>query len=302
MTWRALLARAPGDLWFAIRVGASAFYAFQRDEGWMLAGYIAYAALLAIFPFLIFVTTLAAATVGPAEVQALVDLLFDVAPEEVAREIEPALRNVLETRREGLLTVSAAGALLVASNGVEAFRQAFDRAYPSPKPRHALLGRLVGLLVVMAGTVAAIVLGFAVVLAPLILITVEGWFGIRTPVGLGAARYALAGLTLFLFLMLMHMTLPSRPPGFRRALPGVLTTLAVWTAAAGGFSAWLAAAPSYSATYGGLAGVIVTLLFFYISGAVIIYGAEINAAIARRRAARTPDAAAASADEEAQVE
>ena len=286
-----------GRLWFAIRVAASALASFQKDEGFMLAGYIAYAALLAIFPFLIFATTLAAATVGPGEVQALVDLLFEVAPAEVATEIEPALRNVLETRRGGLLTVSAAGALWVASNGVEAFRRAFDRAYYVEKERHPALGRIIGLLVVIGGTVAAIVLGFAVVLAPLIIRVVEGWFGIETPFGIGIARYALAGLTLFLFLMLMHMTLPSRPPKWREALPGVLTTLAIWTLAAAGFSIYLAAAPDFSATYGGLAGVIVTLLFFYISGVVIIYGAEINAAIARR-AGRTPPPAAHRQSEE----
>ena len=275
------IVRHARTLWFATRVAGSAAASFAKDEGWMLSGYIAYAALLAVFPFLIFATSLAAATVGPGEIQALVDLLFEVAPPEVASEIEPALRNVLETRREGVLTVSALGALIVASNGVEAFRQAFDRAYYAPKPRSAILGRLIGLVVVMVGTVAAIVLGFAVVLAPLIIRLVEGWFGVETPFGIGIARYALAGLTLFLFLALMHMTLPTRPPGFRRALPGVLTTLALWTLGAGGFSWYLAAAPDYSATYGSLAGVIVTLLFFFLSGAVIIYGAEINAAIDR---------------------
>ncbi|MFO7856018.1 MAG: YihY/virulence factor BrkB family protein [Paracoccaceae bacterium] len=268
-------------LWFAARVAGSAAASFAKDEGWMLSGYIAYSALLAVFPFLIFATSLAASTVGPGEIEALVDLLFDVAPPEVASEIEPALRNVLETKREGVLTVSALGALIVASNGVEAFRQAFDRAYYASKPRGAILGRLIGLVVVMVGTVAAIVLGFAVVLAPLIIRLVEGWFGIETPFGIGIARYALAGLTLFLFLALMHMTLPTRPPGFRRALPGVLTTLALWTIGAVGFSWYLAAAPDYSATYGSLAGVIVTLLFFFLSGAVIIYGAEVNAAIDR---------------------
>jgi membrane protein len=276
-------ARYARGLWFGIRVAGSAAASFSKDEGWMLSGYIAYAALLAVFPFLIFASSLAAATVGPDEVQALVNLLFDIAPPEVATVIEPALRSVLETERSGLLTVSALGALLVASNGVEAFRQSFDRAYYAPKPRHALLGRLIGLLVVVVGTVAAIVLGFAVVLAPLIIRLIEEFFGVQTPFGLGVVRYLLAGLTLFLFLMLMHVTLPTRPPGFRRALPGVLTTLALWTLGASGFSWYLATAPSYSATYGSLAGVIVTLLFFYLSGVVIIYGAEINAAIDRFR-------------------
>jgi membrane protein len=69
----------------------------------------------------------------------------------------------------------------------------------------------------------------------------------------------------------------------------------LWTVGATAFSFYLSAAPSFSATYGALAGVIVTLLFFYLTGAVIIFGAELNAAIRRDRLARaaiadTPDA------------
>ena len=62
--------------------------------------------------------------------------------------------------------------------------------------------------------------------------------------------------------------------------------------AATGLSVYLAFAPSYAVTYGALAGVIVTLLFFYLTGAAIIFGAEVNAVVnkGRRGATRGPDA------------
>jgi membrane protein len=60
----------------------------------------------------------------------------------------------------------------------------------------------------------------------------------------------------------------------------VAATVALWAAGATAFSLYLAVAPGWSITYGALAGVIATLLFFYLTGATIIFGAEINAALA----------------------
>lgn len=266
-----------------------ALSSFGRHEAGILSGYIAFAGLLAMFPFLIFATALAAATIGPAELDALIDLLFELAPPEVAGELEPVLRRVLAERRDGVLTVAALGALWAASNGVEAFRAAFDRAYESPKLRNVVLRRVLGLVLVVVGAVVAAVLGFAVVLAPLLIGLAETLVGVSVPFGAGLARYAVAALAMAVFLYMMHLTLPSAPAAEVRRWPGILTTMAVWTLAATAFSWYLAFAPGFSATYGALAGVIVTLLFFYLSGAVIIYGAEVNAALARRRAGRAEE-------------
>lgn len=280
-TARAFAARA----WRALGVGWDAALSFNRHEGVVLAGYVAYAGLLAIFPFLIFAFAFAAATTGPAELEALVDLLFEFAPDEVAAELEPVLRNVLAQRGGGgLLTFAGLAALWASSSGVEAFRTAFDRAYEVETPRHVVLRRLIGLALVLVGAVSAAVLGFAVVLAPLMMELASTYLGLDAPLGIGVLRYVIAVLALTVFLYLMHLMLPSRPPRVLRLWPGIVATIAIWTAAASAFSFYLALAPSFSATYGALSGVIVTLLFFFLSGAVIIYGAEINAALARREA------------------
>jgi membrane protein len=75
--------------------------------------------------------------------------------------------------------------------------------------------------------------------------------------------------------------LPARSLGARRLWPGVLVTTFLWMAAAWAFSVYLSATPTYTVTYGTLAGVIITLMFFYLTGAVIIFGAEVNAAMHR---------------------
>jgi membrane protein len=61
--------------------------------------------------------------------------------------------------------------------------------------------------------------------------------------------------------------------------PGVMVTTVLWVLGALAFSVYLSWTPTYSITYGALAGVIITLLFFYLTGAVIIFGAEVNASL-----------------------
>ncbi|MEM1316259.1 MAG: YihY/virulence factor BrkB family protein [Pseudomonadota bacterium] len=277
------MSRPPGRAG-ALRAAAVALDAgrgFQTHEGFVLSGYIAFAALLAIFPFAIFCAALAAATTGPDEIKALSDFLFEALPEQVAQSIGPPLTAALSVEGRGMLTASGVGAIWAASNGVEAFRVGFSRAYGDERPRSFIVNRLIGMAAVIVGAAAATLMGFAVVLAPLLLTAAEALFGIEAPFGLGLARYAVALLSFSLLLYLMHWSLPSSPRP-HRIWPGIWATIAIWSAAATAFSTYLAYAPSYSATYGALAGVIVTLLFFYLSGAVIIYGAEVNAALDRR--------------------
>jgi membrane protein len=110
---------------------------------------------------------------------------------------------------------------------------------------------------------------------------VETFLTLKVPAAVGVARYALALSALSVFLFALHRVLPSRRMRGLSLWPGIFLTMALWMAAAIAFSVYLSYAPSYSVTYGGLAGAIITLLFFYITGAVIIFGAEVNAAVAR---------------------
>lgn len=276
----------------AIKVAWDAANRFQTHEGWILSGHIAYSALLSMFPFLIFVASVAAVTIGPSELQALIDLMFEVAPVEVANAIRPILEQALGVERRGVLTFAGLGALWAASNGVEAFRIGFDRAYQPPKLRGYVVSRAVGLVFVLIGTAASLIMGFAVVLAPLLMELTQQLLGWAPPYGLGILRYMIALAAFALFLYMMHAILPSGRPRARRLWPGITATIVLWTAAASAFSVYLARFPTYSVTYGSLAGVIVTLLFFYLSGAVILYGAEVNAAIHRRETAAAKAAAA----------
>ena len=91
-------------------------------------------------------------------------------------------------------------------------------------------------------------------------------------------RYALGAAVLAGGLLALHRWLPNHRLPMRAVLPGVLLTLVLWLAGASLFSLYLGTVADYSLTYGSLAGVAITLLFFYLTGALFILGAEYNAA------------------------
>ena len=248
--------------------------------------------MLAAVPFLIFATALTGFLVGEESAQSALGALFHGLPEHVAQTLEPVLGEVIGQRRGGVLTLSALGAVWAASNAVEAVRIGLDRAYDLDDTRHVALSRLISVLVVIAGFAIFALLSVLLILAPLAFTLIERWTDIRVPVEIDLLRYGIGLGVLGGALWIMHRILPSRPMRGLRLWPGVLSSVLIWAAAATGMSVYLAYVPSYTVTYGTLAGVVVTLLFFYLVGVALIIGAEVNAAIhaSRPHAARRADA------------
>lgn len=268
------------------RIAKSSVRNYWADDGDALAGYIAYTTFLSLFPFAIFAVAFAGAIVTPEEIEAAVDGLFELAPDHVARTLEPVIRGVALENGRTLITTAALFALWTASNAVEALRVAFDRAYRPEHERGFAMRRLRAMVFVMLASLTFLLLGLLIVGAPIGLKMAEARIGIATPVGVGLLRYAIALAMFAAFLMQMHLFLPSKRPHRKRLWPGIWVSVVLWTIGATAFSAYLAYAPNLAVTYGAFAGVIVTLLFFYLTGAAIILGAEVNATLMAFRHAR----------------
>jgi membrane protein len=269
-----LLTRSFRVLWDAVD-------RFNRNDGSAMAGFIAFSGLLSIFPFLIFAATLTGILIGEGQSAQVIDALFQIAPEHVARTLEPVVTEVLGKRSQEILTLSAVFAIWVASNAVEAFRIAFDRAYAVADPRNFFQNRAMAIVIVFIGAIVAALLGLSILLSPLILRIASEIGKVPIPAAAGYTTYTFGILVFVGFVLMMHRMLPARSQSPGRLLPGVLVTTILWMLAAWAFSAYLGATPTYTVTYGTLAGVIVTLMFFYLTGAVIIFGAEVNAAMHR---------------------
>ena len=252
---------------------------FNRDQGGVLSGNIAYSLMLALVPFLIFATALTGFFIGQQGAEAALASLFATVPEHVAKTLEPVLLEVIGKRRGGVLTLSALAAIWAASNGVEAVRIGLDRAYDVDASRHVALSRVFSIAIVLIGFAVFVLLAVLIIFAPLVFALIEQWTTIRIPIQADLIRYLIAMFLLGTALWAMHRLLPSRPMAGLRLWPGVVASVLIWGAAATLLSVYLAFAPSYAVTYGTLAGVIVTLLFFYLTGLALIFGAEVNATI-----------------------
>ncbi|MBY8975554.1 YihY/virulence factor BrkB family protein [Rhodobacteraceae bacterium NNCM2] len=264
---------------------------FNRDEGTVLAGYIAYATMLAGLPFLLFVTATAGMVIGEDGSQQAVDRLFSLLPVNVAQTIEPVLLDVIGQRRDGIATASLLGFLWVASSGVEAIRISLDRAYQVEKPRNYFLRRLRAVFFVFTGFFTFFILAVLIIFAPLIFNLIEAYAGIDVPTVVEPLRYIIGGSILVIFFWIVHRLLPSRSMKGFRLMPGIIASVVLWGVIASMLSVYLSYAPSYSLTYGTLAGVILTLIFLYLTGITIILGAEINSVLNERLFARRAAAA-----------
>jgi len=256
-----------------------------RHEGLELSGYMAFTAILSLFPFLIFAVALAG-FIGTAEgAENVVASIFNYAPREVASVLAPVVRNVVAQRRGDLLTFGIAFALWSASSGVEAFRLLLNRSYEVRETRSAWWLRLQSIVFVVIGALLLVTVSVAIVLGPLI-DRLIGYIGGPAAIGEDIrvlVRYGMAiGVTTG-SLIALHVFLPNRHMRLREIWAGTLVTTALLLGGAFGFSLYVENLTHYDLTYGSLGGVILTLLFFYVSAIIFAFGAEINAALIRRR-------------------
>jgi membrane protein len=252
---------------------------FDRNDGWSMSGFIAFSGLLSLFPFLIFAATLTGILVGSDRSDTIIESLFEIAPAHVAQTLAPVVEEVLNKQSGEVLTLSALFAIWVASSAVEAFRIAFDRAYAVPDPRGFFHNRALAIGFVFLGAVVAALLGVTILFMPLILRLAETLLKVPIP-AIATYTTSFFGVLVFIgFLLVMHRVLPGRHIKTSRLWPGVIVTTVLWVSAASAFSIYLSFTPTYTVTYGTLAGVIITLMFFYLTGLTIIFGAEVNAAL-----------------------
>ena len=141
---------------YVYHVVMDAFYTFLADDGWAIASHIALSTLMALFPFLIVLTSLAGFFGSKELADQAAELMLQVWPQQVADALSGEIHDVLTTTRGDILTIGAVLAVYFASNGVEALRVALNRAYAVVEPRRWYWLRLesIGYTLVAAVTVA----------------------------------------------------------------------------------------------------------------------------------------------------
>jgi len=270
------------------RVLADAFGHFNADDGWAMASHLAISALMALFPFLIFATTLASFLGAQAFSETAVHLVFDTWPDQIAEPIAREVVNVLTVQRTDLLTFGIVLAAYFASNGIEALRTSLNRAYRVTETRSLVSRRLQSLAFVLIAPIGFVGISVLLVFAPILARLAEANFEwIKPYMGtITLWRFVVASAVIVLGLVAVHMWLPSGRRPFTSIVPGIVFTLAGWLAGSTIFASYLDHFSSYVTTYAGLASIMIAVVFLYIVSAIFILGGELNAAISRYLEAR----------------
>jgi len=274
----------------AFTIALDAYWHFLADDGWAIASHIALSALMAMFPFFIVLTALAAFIGNRALADQVADLLLETWPDQVAGPIIGDVHNVLTTARGDVLTIGVALAVFFSSSGIESLRIGLNRAYGMTERRNWMLLRLESIAYVLVGAVAMLALGFLIVLWPLIFAAARKYAPWLAQIEDSFAfwRYGIASAVLVTALVLVHKWLPAGRRRFRDIIPGILATLGLWLIAGIAFGRYLAEfAYTYVTYYAGLASAMIALVFLYYTAMIFVYGGELNASLKRLR--ESPD-------------
>ncbi|GAC1044150.1 YihY/virulence factor BrkB family protein [Rhizobium sp. No.120] len=281
-----------------------AVFHFVEDDGFAMASHVALSTLLAVFPFLIFGTALASFLGASQFSSTAVHLIFDTWPEAIAKPLADQVVQVLTVPRGGLLTISVLAAAYFASNGVEALRISLNRAYRVPETRPWYFNRLASLGYVLIAVLIFAILSILLVAVPLALNYTRQWLPKLADILDIVFSWRIYG-TIFLLLaglLILHLWLAAGRRRLFDVIPGVILTLVFWSIGALLFAYYLSTFANYTATYAGLASVMIVLIFLYMLAVIFIMGAEINAALMKFRVRRLLFGKAASRSAEVPTE
>ncbi|HYH34057.1 MAG TPA: YihY/virulence factor BrkB family protein, partial [Nocardioides sp.] len=243
---------------------------FTSDQCTDLAAALTYYSVLAFFPAAIALLSLLG-VVGRAEesVDTALDVLRPIVSTDLVRTIEPTLRDFASSDAAGFaLVLGFATALWSASGYVGAFSRAMNRVYEIPEGRPFWKLRPVMILVTLLAVVLiAVVLLLVVVSGPLA-DSLGNQIGLSEPTVLAwkIVKWPIIALAVMTIVAMLYYATPNvKQPKFRWISVGALVAIVVWLLASGLFALYLATFADYSKTYGSLAGVIVFLLFLWIT-------------------------------------
>jgi membrane protein len=261
---------------------------FREDNLTDWAAALTYYAVLAIFPALIVLVSILG-LVGESATQPLIDNLGTVAPGPAKEIFTSAIENLQGDQGAAgvLFVIGLLGALWSASGYVAAFMRASNAIYdigegrPIWKTLPVRVALTLVLLTLLAISTIAVVLtgGLAERAGDLVGIgstAVTVWNIAKWPV--------LLVVVSFMFALLYWAAPNVKHPGFRWISPGGMLAVAGWLIASGAFALFVSNFGSYNKTYGALGGVVVFLVWLWISNIMILLGAEFNAELEREHA------------------
>lgn len=251
----------------------------KKDQVPLLAAGVAFYSFMALFPAMIAAITLYGLVADPATVARQADKLTSAMPSDAASLVTRQMKAVADSPHQSLglgLIIALLLALWSAAGGVGNIVTAINIAYDEEENRGFVRRKLLSLGLTLGAIVFVVVAIALVGVAPAVLHSLVGGGPARW--GFEVIRWValLAGISLALAVLYRYA--PDRDePQFRWVSVGAAVASVIWLVASLGFSLYVAHFSSYSKTYGALAGVVVLLLWLWITNFVVLLGAEVNA-------------------------
>jgi len=285
-------------------LGRRVWHEIGKDEITDRAAALGYYFLFALFPALLFLTSL----LGMLPVTGLMERLIAYAdralPGDAGRIVGQTLAEIQAGARGGLLSFGVLAALWAGSNGMASVMTALNAAYGVDDARPWWKRRLLSIVLTFGFAlfiVAALVL---VVFGPQIAETVANGLGLGKVFALAWSLLNLPVVVVFVLLgiALVYYFAPAAKQHWRWVTPGSVVGLVLWLGMSYGLRFYVANFADYGATYGSIGGVILLMLWLYLSGLVLLVGAEINAEIEHAAAERGAVTAKAAGERAAPVD
>ncbi len=289
-----VLSENPEDLFHATgwrvarAVMREAILRLWSDDAFGLAGNVAFRALLALFPFLIFTSAMTAFIGDRSMANDLVDFLIAIVPSDLINPIVSEVEQVMTVPRGDVLSVGILLTIWFAVGGVDGARVGLNRAYGIRETRSVFVIYGVQVAMVILASLALVLVGYLLVLAP----RAGSWLHTLIPdfdpasVTISLIRFPASASIFVTALFAAHVLLPARRTTFSNIWPGVVFTAIAWTLLAAVFSFYVGSFGTYASYYAGMAGIIAAIYFMYLAALLLIFGGELNRALRIRRLAR----------------
>jgi len=254
------------------------------DEVFTWGSALAYAWIFAIFPFMIFLLTLAPYLPGTTK-QKVMDQVIHVTSSGVGGDaggtIAKSLNDVMSHQKGGLLSIGLILALWGASGGMSMTMSALDKAFYVHCSRSFIKQRAVAIALTIAtvAMILAVIFLLPIGAAIIAYLTHHGHIALLGKILINIVRYVLALGLLFGIVSMIYYFGPCIKQKYQAITPGAIFTVIVWIVLGFGFAFYVTHFGNFNATYGALGAAIIMLLFFYINALVLVIGAEINSVI-----------------------
>lgn len=243
---------------------------------------LAFFFLLSLFPLLIFLFTLL--PYFQLDQNQIFMFIRDYAPESTASLIENTVSEVLNNRSGGLLSIGILATIWSASKGMTAISKGLHHAYEVEDSRNFFISKGVSIgftIMLIATVVVALVLPvFGEPIGKFLFAALglqDTFLTIWT-----AVRFAIPPVMIYVVFSLLYWLVPDIKLQYKSVIPGSLFATVGWIITSLGFSFYISNFGSYSNTYGSIAGIIVLIMWLYLSAIILMLGGTINAVMYER--------------------